>query len=731
MNAFVYPKEHYVRDVDPIDHYKQNISWLLSKEHRVSQTICLEYVNQRMEHDANFQPLDRNVVFLFRGENEDRSIKHTTLSKYLDYVKRNKYIMAPTMTVYLPVSKSKSILAQYIDVNLKKRVTFKNQQHEAEQSKNKLLYKFYNILQTICKLKNNSLSGAQSSPHNACHNRTGHSTLTSTCRCATSYANAGNEKFLTGNRHYWSADVVISSIATICQKTNLNDLDAVIFTYQLYIPNVEDVMAAIRYSTDLYWQDEMQMMRIRKLVEQLNYLERAAFLYIGDLYHLAKHNHQFVRTFLGRLSKRSTTVIENPENAFDSSMDEVKVLAMSICFDITKGRKVKDIKKNHPEEFMVLASTANNINETLADYYGFCETILRPNFLPGSVARIQSMVRRAVPTSDTDSTIFTNEYWTEWYVGKIDFSPESFAIGNTTTFLVCMSIKHTLAMLSANLGVDTEQIHRIAMKNEFYFPIYCLTPLAKHYFCLTSACEGVMYDEFKLDVKGVNLRGSNAPAEVMEKLKDYMKYVMYTFMEKGPMTLHEVLLPIVELEETIVGNLRSGGYDYMRSMSIKEAESYTKKEDAANYQHHIFWETVMAPKYGAAPQLPYRTVKISLSLRNKTKILSWVKNIKDNDPEMAARLVNWFANKKGGNFNTIQLPEEILETKGIPREIAEVMEINKAVLSAMAPFYILLESFGIYIRNKSNVRLMSEEYRELTSIAPKMVETPINMTLMV
>lgn len=144
---------------------------------------------------------------------------------------------------------------------------------------------------------------------------------------------------------------------------------------------------------------------------------------------------------------------------------------------------------------------------------------------------------------------------------------------------------------------------------------------------------------------------------------------------------------------------------------------------------HRFWESVMAPKYGDAPQLPYRTVKISLNLRNKTRVLSWISSIKEKDPAMAARLVDWFANRKGAAFNTVQLPEEILETKGIPSEIAQVMEINKAVISAMSPFYLVLESFGVYIRNKSNVRLLSEEYRELTSIAPKLTTTPLTMTM--
>jgi len=471
------------------------------------------------------------------------------------------------------------------------------------------------------------------------------------------------------------------------------------------------------------------MQRIQKVVEQLNAIERAAVVYVGDLVHLAKHNHALIRSFLGGLAERVTVPIDDPDTAFNSAMEEVKVLAMSICFDITKGKKIKNIKKDTPDQFMILAATAKNITDKLTQWYDFCEVFLRPNFLPGSVSRIQTMVRRAVPTSDTDSTIFTNEYWTEWYVGKIDFSPQSYAIGNTTTFLVCMSIKHTLAMLSANLGVDTDQIHRIAMKNEFYFPIYCLTPLAKHYFCLQSACEGVMYDEFKLDVKGVNLRGSNAPVEVMDKLRDYMKYIMYTYMDKGPLTLHEVMEPVVTLEEQIISNLRNGGYDFMRSMSIKDAESYTKKEDSANFMQHRFWESVMAPKYGDAPQLPYRTVKISLNLRNKTRVLSWIGSIKEKDPAMAARLVDWFASRKGGAFNTVQLPEEILETKGIPSEIAQVMEINKAVISAMSPFYLVLESFGIYVRNKSNVRLLSEEYRELTSIAPKLTTTPLTMTM--
>src|SRR5690606_21365817 len=111
------------------------------------------------------------------------------------------------------------------------------------------------------------------------------------------------------------------------------------------------------------------------------------------------------------------------------------------------------------------------------------------------------------------------QYWTNWYVGKDDFSEQSMAIANTVIYLSSQLIMHVLAMMSANMGIDSKSIHRIAMKNEYSFPVFCLTSRAKHYYAYISAREGNVYEEMDVELKGVALRNSNVPKAIMRKLR--------------------------------------------------------------------------------------------------------------------------------------------------------------------------------------------------------------------
>ena len=97
-------------------------------------------------------------------------------------------------------------------------------------------------------------------------------------------------------------------------------------------------------------------------------------------------------------------------------------------------------------------------------------------------------------------------------------------------FLISGMIQNTLLMYSANLGVRKEQLMQIEMKNEYIFPVYVLTAIAKHYYAYISAGEGNVYDEMKVERKGVNLRSSNAPRHVNDKVGDLMSLIMDTVM---------------------------------------------------------------------------------------------------------------------------------------------------------------------------------------------------------
>jgi hypothetical protein len=61
-------------------------------------------------------------------------------------------------------------------------------------------------------------------------------------------------------------------------------------------------------------------------------------------------------------------------------------------------------------------------------------------------------------------------------------------------------------------------------------------------------------------------------------------------------------------------------------------------------------------------------------------------------------------------IGSVQLPEQNLQTNGIPKEILQVAGVRKIVADATRIFYIVLECLGIYMANDKLTRLLSDAY---------------------
>lgn len=512
-----------------------------------------------------------------------------------------------------------------------------------------------------------------------------------------------------GNRHYWSPDVVIAAILTAHRYHRINNVSKLIDEFNLHVPTTDEIMSCITYSTNLYWRNEASVMEIRKLVETLPDTSRVFFMYSSDLYHLEKHNTSLVKDLLTQLACRAVDpYLLDPKAVIESATGDVIAYASLLCSDIMKGLKLNEMYTTHPTEYGIVAATILKNYNVLESYRDLFEVLFRPTYLPPTIAKLPTIIRRAVVTSDTDSTIFTTQYWTKKIVGKYDFSELSYAVGYTIVFLASEQVTHLLALMSANLGIPSDQVHRIKMKNEFYFPIFSLTSNAKHYYSYISACEGNVYRDMKLEVKGVNLRSSNAPKVVTKQLHKHMAFLMNEAITNGSMNIDTAIGEIIDLERDVQTDLRNGGHRYLRSMQIKDADSYINKNDAPAIKQHELWEEVFAPKYGKAPDIPYPSLNLTVNLGSKTKVKEWLAGLEDQS--LAARMEAHMARTGKTTIPTLRLPGEIVTSSGLPSEILPVISVRKLTMDIVKPFYLLIESLGIHLINKHNTRLLSEEY---------------------
>jgi hypothetical protein len=701
---FTHDASAYKRDIDVIKHYVDDASLFLSINTGRSIEECRNFVNAGLAPGGAFEFKDPFVKYLDREENGDRVTKITKLTTYLGESVRDHEIIAPTFTTYLNPKVEKSILSSYIEENIAKRSVAKKEMFAATD---KLVKAVKKIEQTGRKLANNAISGAHVTPSTPLFNKTAHSTLTSTCRTTSAYGNANNEKFLSGNRHYYRKDIILNNITSVINSVDYAKLEALVSKYAIHIPTVQETFDCVKYSASLYLWDPKAYAEIYFYISKLNDLQRAAFVYTGDAYQLHLYNDALMRALVTKLSNKVIAPQDDPMSIIKKAPESYVNLAHQLCHKETKGID-KDYKKlKSREELDTLASTIENIAKTVYEYRDLIDTLWMANTVPASVARFPESIRRSALTSDTDSTIFTVQDWMIWYNGKISFDDRTHGVYVAMVFLASQTITHVLATMSANIGVIQDHMFKIAMKSEFTFDVFTPTQLGKHYFACISCQEGAVKKELEYEIKGAQLRSANAPRAVVEGAKQMMKDIIADVMERGEVSLYKYLRITADYERDIEKCIRNGELNYLRNGSIKDINSYAGEPEQSPYAHYYMWKEVFAPKYGDIPAPPYDTKKINVTTDTPTKFKAWLDAMEDKD--LAERMRAYCIKNNKSHIGTFNMPREILTSRGIPKEIMDIVDFEKIKVDICKMFYIILETLGYYGLGDKMKRLASNE----------------------
>lgn len=756
-NPFLLDKEEYKRDIDLVKHYITQASQYLSINTGKSIEQCEEFVKNQIKPGGKFEFKDPIIHYTLRDNFEDRVEASSGTLEFIKESLNNKELIAPTFTTYVHPDVKESILVEFIDENVANRSKAKKKmfaasmevekyKRKAEKAKkendlenyekfkelihlNEAVKKIQNTIQANNKISNNSLSGAQVSASTPIFNKSAHSSLTSTCRLTSGLGNANNEKFIAGNRHYHSFEVVVNNITSIVTNTDYVGLAALLKRWDIVEPTVQQTMECIRYSSELYWRESSKYNELEEYVSKLTGLQRAAFVYTGDFYHLRKFNDGLVRKFLFKLSKKIVGHHPDPVSVLKNSKEEIQHLAVQICdtemkgvstkeaFSTVKNEEDEDILDNvgqpilaFPDKANTMALTIENIQNTLIEYSDLIKVLWASKNFPASVAYFPDSIRRVVLVSDTDSTIFTVQEWIQWFFGKIDHSEKALGMCASVVFLASQTIGHLLAMMSANLGIIEKRINQIQMKNEYRFDILVPTTVAKHYYASIGYREGNLYSKYDPEIKGVHLKSSNAPKQIIENAHDLMiNGIMLEVIKGNKLSLDKIIKGVANIERDIIESTRKGNFEYLRLAQIKESESYVLDDSQSPFQHYTLWNEVFGPKYGLIPPPPYTAIKVSTVLNSRRKMEEWLVSLEDK--ELVVRMRKWLeANGKKNGLGTFQLPDTILSSKGIPDEIYKAMDVRRIVIDATSIFYHILETLGVYMLDKPRSKLFYDYY---------------------
>lgn len=715
MDIFVKPTEHYRRKINLVGDYLNDcVSYLCHRTGDDPKTVR-DFVLKSIG-EGNHKLQMPQVAYFKRQPNGDRVVEESQPIGFLRSIEGNHEIMSPSMTTYMPSTQRQSILGAFIEANGKKRSAAKKAMFAAKADKRMDDFKVNRTKQETLKISNNSLSGGQCSASTPLVNLTGHSTLTSTCRTATSYANANNERFLSGNRHYYNPLVVKANIVSIITHSDFEAIQAAMDAFGLSYPSADQCFEAVMRSASLYWTNAQEASVIRKLIESLTPLERAAYLYTGDLFDLAQCNEAFVRGLLDRLAWKASEP-DSPEEAMarTAKVDGNLVAFISLlCAKELSGKGIGPCRARAAQgdaealrNLGLVSATIAQKTQTVQDYAPLINAFWITDNLPPSIYALPSIVRKSVLTSDTDSTIFTSQHWVQWHRGRLSFDDDCVGTCASIVYLVSQLVKHVLAVYCGNLGVEPKKIFHLNMKNEFYFPIFTLTSRAKHYFAYVGAQEGLVNDVLEPEIKGVALRSSAIPRDIMALSKKAMMAIMDTIMAGKKVSVIYYMRYIATMEREILKAIAEGSFAYYKKDRINPADAYKNGDDNAKFLNYALWEEVFAPDYGSAPEPPYMATKITLTTDTRRSFLAWIESIEDK--ALAERLTGWAQRNQKLYIGTVYLPTINLMARGVPKAIAQVVDTRSLISQMLESFYLIMESLGIFIKNKKITRLFSDD----------------------
>lgn len=732
-HLFISSPEEYVRDINPMSSYVQLSSFYVAKMTGDSYDDVRSWLSTQIAN-RNPQILAGvpQIKYLSKetGNGKDRHITYEPLDKYIGTVAQSNRLIAPSGTVYKHPDMERSLFTLYVDEGRVQRNYFKGLMHEAKVSGDYDTAEYNNKLQNGCKIDNNTLSGAQMSPATILHTQSAHPSLTSTGRVSTTIANLINERMLVGNMHYMNSDIVMEHLNVLAYTADKSLIRQCVDLYGLKVPTTDDILTMVKKSIGYYFISAGIEPTIRAFLDVCDDEEKCNIMYNGSIWNLITINPELMRTLLDDLSEPADDPydFDTTDKIISQTYGDLKILAVSLCYELMRGKSLKGAKETDKHAYGLVAATIDKINERLMRYEPLLKAFFKLEVLPNNVYDVETLHRLCVVTSDTDSTNFSCQEICKFMTGQYDVGDKSTKITFLLTYFSSMIVCQALGMMSKNLGVEMPRIRELSMKNEFFIPIHCLTTSAKNYIMVQGAQEGNILPELDLVTKGVELRNSRIPKAILEQFDVYKKSIFLRTVEGEKLFMMDFVKPIVTLEREVLDLFTQGRTKYMSTINVKTPDSYSDEEEASQWKYHLFYDNVFGPKYGKVMDVPYMGYLATVNLGNKTKLNKWVASIKD--PLVRSNAERFITENKIDKINKMIFPDIYFSDNPLPEEVRPVLIAKNMTIQILSPWYLLFESFGIFLRNQYDSKLISEVFGDFVdhpdSVNPAFLEADLD-----
>ena len=689
-NVFKRDIESYHRMGDPVETYIKHASYTLSKKNGLSIAENANLVKQALKKSNMVNP---EITFLETDDNGDKHERKDTLREYIEHIRKDDIVAVPSFTTYVHPSVKKSVHANFLDTNIALRKQDKHDAFKFKQLGDDEKYMYYNTLQKTRKIFNNSLSGAYASKSTILYSPSAHYSLTSTTRVVASIGNAITESIVAGNKQYMSPEVTYNFIVTVMYETNKDVIDAV-DKYNLYIPTVDEVIQVIRRSSDIYWYDSDKFDKIRELLTNATKYELANVVYNNNLWDMKNFNSDIVRDLISGMVNTTLVNLDNPLKFLKESDPGLINLAHHILVEELSGLEL-NYDKLDKDIVIKIASVIYNCEVTLNKYANLIKAFFVTDVLPPTMSHIKDMLRDCIVLSDTDSTCGSYDQWGLWYFGTVRFDNAAVGVSAAIMTINTQVMDHYIKRFAGTMNVDKGHMDVLAMKNEFFWNVFTSTNVSKHYFANIKIQEGNVFKEPDLELKGVHLIASKSNEQIRSFGLKMINKIQDTIIAGEKISLREMGVAVADMERSIINSIKNGDINIYDMEKIKEEDAYKLEAAKSPYLHHMLWEEVFSGKYGPSNQPQYMVLKIPTTLDRKNRLIKYLDSIED--VEIREKLTNFLTKFNKESLGTFRVPLTIAAgDAGIPKEILQIVDMKRVVLTSLNMLYIILTSIGLY-----------------------------------
>ena len=625
---------------------------------------------------------------------EDKHVETIPLSTQFSNIQEERLVAAPTLTTYLNKDVTLSAHSRLINKRLAWRKQVKQLAFDAETRGDKVEEEFQNLLQTAIKKGSNSVSGIYGILSTAIGNRSSHSTLTSTARGATNTANIALERLLSGDLALLHPDSALHYVLALVEEYAKEASSIDVALSQLAVPSVKHVYNKLVAISLRYHYSHEAHQRLRTTLSSLTPQQLAFVCYAGSLYNITELNNDFIRSFVDTMLAVASTPI-NPALTIDSAKtyigqvdDSVANAAHHLLFEELRG-KGNNYNEIEPELVIRIATVCERIYQVLQTYASVLKPLIMCYTLAPNMAYTKQITRSVIAGSDTDSNIIALMRLVEWYSGHAYPTLDNIKVLAVFSIIVGFIIDDTLRQFSVNLGLEGKEINRISMKSELTASSIGMVRLTKTYFENAIIKEKSVLTKPKLIIKGVHLKSSNLPTEIVVGAHTLMQEISTSLMNKEPIQLNSIIQRVMEIERDIVKSVHKGDRKYLRLLRINPADSY---KDTSPLKNNAGW----ADFWPQTIDLPTLFVKLPTTLENQTSLKNWLASL---PPDVQPRIVQWVTDRGRKELPTIYIPEDFMVAYGTPDYIRPIVDVNRIVNDICNIYYIVLHSLG-YAKSK-------------------------------